>query len=99
MNYIAGAKTVILNVIMSLTVLVTLLFLMPLLAYTPNFILAVIIISAVVGLIDYQAAFRLWKVDKLDFLAFLCSFLGVLFISVPIGLAIAVSFYSVPLVI
>ncbi|KAE9467816.1 hypothetical protein C3L33_00281, partial [Rhododendron williamsianum] len=56
-NYIAGAKTVISNVIMSLTVLVTLLFLMPLLAYTPNFIFAVIIISAVVGLIDYQARF------------------------------------------
>lgn len=64
---------------------------MPLFHYTPNVILAAIIITAVIGLIDYQAAFRLWKVDKLDFLACVCSFVGVLFISVPLGLAIAVS--------
>ncbi|GFZ04121.1 sulfate transporter 3;4 [Actinidia rufa] len=89
-NYNAGAQTVVSNVIMAATVLVTLLFLMPLFSYTPSFILAAIIITAVIGLIDYQAAIRLWKVDKLDFVACLCSFLGVLFISVPLGLAIAV---------
>ncbi|KAG8379922.1 hypothetical protein BUALT_Bualt07G0139800 [Buddleja alternifolia] len=89
-NYNAGAQTVVSNVIMAASVLVTLLFLMPLFYYTPNLILAAIIITAVIGLIDYQAAFKLWKVDKLDFLACLCSFLGVLFISVPLGLAIAV---------
>ncbi|KAL2243362.1 probable sulfate transporter 3.4 [Sesamum indicum] len=89
-NYNAGAQTVVSNVIMAASVLVTLLFLMPLFYYTPNLILAAIIITAVIGLIDYQAAIKLWKVDKLDFLACLCSFLGVLFISVPLGLAIAV---------
>ncbi|KAI8544411.1 hypothetical protein RHMOL_Rhmol08G0294300 [Rhododendron molle] len=89
-NYNAGAQTIVSNIVMSSAVLVTLLFLMPLFTYTPNFILAAIIITAVIGLIDYQAVFRLWKVDKLDFLACICSFLGVLFISVPLGLAIAV---------
>ncbi|XP_012856800.1 PREDICTED: probable sulfate transporter 3.4 [Erythranthe guttata] len=89
-NYNAGAKTVVSNIIMASAVLVTLLFLMPLFHYTPNLILAAIIITAVIGLIDYEAAYNLWKVDKLDFLACLCSFLGVLFISVPLGLAIAV---------
>ncbi|KAF5741694.1 sulfate transporter 3.4-like [Tripterygium wilfordii] len=89
-NYNAGAQTAVSNIIMAATVLVTLLFLMPLFHYTPNVILASIIITAVIGLIDYQAAFRLWKVDKLDFLACLCSFFGVLFISVPLGLGIAV---------
>ncbi|KAK1422463.1 hypothetical protein QVD17_25598 [Tagetes erecta] len=89
-NANAGAKTVVSNIIMATTVLVTLLFLMPLFHYTPNLILAAIIITAVIGLIDYQSALRLWKVDKLDFLACLSSFLGVLMISVPIGLAIAV---------
>lgn len=89
-NYNAGAQTVVSNIIMAATVLITLLFLMPLFHYTPNLILAAIIITAVIGLIDYQAAFRLWKVDKLDFLACICSFFGVLFISVPLGLAIAV---------
>lgn len=76
---------------MATAVLVTLLFLMPLFYYTPNVILAAIIITAVIGLVDYQAAYRLWKVDKLDFLACLSSFFGVLFVSVPLGLAIAVS--------
>lgn len=79
---------------MASAVLVTLLFLMPLFYYTPNVILAAIILTAVIGLIDYQAAYKLFKVDKLDFMACLCSFLGVLFISVPLGLAIAVSFFT-----
>lgn len=85
---------------MSSAVLVTLLFLMPLFYYTPNVILAAIIVTAVIGLIDYEAAYKMWKVDKLDFLACICSFFGVLFISVPLGLAVAVSkiklFLNVP---
>lgn len=92
MNYNAGAQTAVSNIVMASAVLVTLLFLMPLFYYTPNVILGAIIITAVIGLIDYQSAYKLWKVDKLDFLACLCSFFGVLFISVPLGLAIAVSF-------
>ncbi|KAK7271897.1 hypothetical protein RJT34_28157 [Clitoria ternatea] len=90
-NYNAGAQTAVSNIIMAAAVLVTLLFLMPLFYYTPNVILAAIIITAVIGLIDYQSAYKLWKVDKLDFLACLCSFFGVLFISVPLGLGIAVA--------
>lgn len=88
-NYNAGAQTAVSNIIMASTVLVTLLFLMPLFYYTPNVVLAAIIITAVIGLIDYGAAYKLWKVDKLDFVACMCSFFGVLFISVPIGLGIA----------
>ncbi|KAE9616145.1 putative SLC26A/SulP transporter [Lupinus albus] len=90
-NYNAGAQTTVSNIIMASAVLVTLLFLMPLFYYTPNLVLASIIITAVIGLIDYQAAYKLWKVDKLDCLACLCSFFGVLFISVPLGLGIAVA--------
>ncbi|CAH8260653.1 unnamed protein product [Arabidopsis lyrata] len=89
-NYNAGAKTAVSNIVMASAVLVTLLFLMPLFYYTPNVILAAIILTAVIGLIDYQAAYKLWKVDKFDFFTCLCSFFGVLFVSVPLGLAIAV---------
>ncbi|XP_010503650.1 PREDICTED: probable sulfate transporter 3.4 [Camelina sativa] len=89
-NYNAGAKTAVSNIVMASAVLVTLLFLMPLFYYTPNVILAVIILTAVIGLIDYQAAYKLWKVDKFDFFTCMCSFFGVLFVSVPLGLAIAV---------
>ncbi|RVW47596.1 putative sulfate transporter 3.4 [Vitis vinifera] len=84
-NYNAGAKTAFSNIVMAGAVLVTLLFLMPLFYHTPNLVLAAIIITAVIGLIDYNAAFLLWKLDKLEFLACLCSFFGVLFISVPMG--------------
>ncbi|CAA7057955.1 unnamed protein product [Microthlaspi erraticum] len=89
-NYNAGAKTAVSNIVMASAVLVTLLFLMPLFYYTPNVILAAIILTAVIGLIDYEAAYKLYKVDKFDFFTCMCSFFGVLFVSVPLGLAIAV---------
>ncbi|KAH0927148.1 hypothetical protein HID58_019404 [Brassica napus] len=89
-NVNAGARTAVSNIVMASAVLVTLLFLMPLFYYTPNLILAAIILTAVIGLIDYQAAYKLWKVDKFDFFTCMCSFFGVLFVSVPLGLAIAV---------
>ncbi|KAJ4952219.1 hypothetical protein NE237_029051 [Protea cynaroides] len=89
-NYNGGAQSAVSNIVMAATVLVTLLFLMPLFKYTPNVVLAAIIITAVIGLVDYPTALKLWKVDKLDFLACMCAFFGVLFISVQIGLALAI---------
>nr|XP_027095321.1 probable sulfate transporter 3.3 [Coffea arabica] len=89
-NHNAGCKTAASNIIMAVTLMVTLLFLMPLFQYTPNVILGAIIVTAVVGLIDTPAAYQTWKVDKFDFIVLLCAFLGVLFISVQGGLAIAV---------
>ncbi|KAM0964492.1 probable sulfate transporter 3.3 [Malus sylvestris] len=89
-NHNAGAKTAMSNIVMSLTVMVTLLFLMPLFHYTPNVILGAIIVTAVVGLIDVPAAYHIWKIDKYDFLVLICAFLGVIFLSVQQGLAIAV---------
>ncbi|KAM7522882.1 hypothetical protein LguiA_012784 [Lonicera macranthoides] len=75
---------------MAVTVMVTLLFLMPLFQYTPNVVLGAIIVTAVVGLIDVPTAYSIWKIDKFDFVVMLCAFLGVIFISVQEGLAIAV---------
>ncbi|KAI9169710.1 hypothetical protein LWI28_016475 [Acer negundo] len=89
-NHNAGAKTAVSNVVMSVTVMVTLLFLMPLFQYTPNVVLGAIIVTAVIGLIDIPAAYQIWKIDKYDFLVMSCAFLGVIFISVQEGLAIAV---------
>ncbi|KAL5224820.1 hypothetical protein ABZP36_011459 [Zizania latifolia] len=89
-NYSAGCKTAVSNIVMAAAVLVTLLFLMPLFHYTPNVILSAIIITAVIGLVDVQGAAKLWKVDKLDFLACMAAFFGVLLVSVQMGLAIAV---------
>ena len=90
----AGCRTAASNMVMSVIVLLTLLFITPLFKYTPNAILSSIIISAVLGLIDYKAAYRIWKVDKLDFLACLGAFLGVVFSSVEHGLLIAVYIWT-----
>ncbi|GJM96033.1 hypothetical protein PR202_ga12837 [Eleusine coracana subsp. coracana] len=89
-NCLAGCKTAASNMIMSIVVLLTLLFITPLFKYTPNAILSSIIITAVIGLIDYKAAYVIWKVDKLDFLACLGAFFGVIFSSVEYGLLTAV---------
>ncbi|XP_048542250.1 probable sulfate transporter 3.4 [Triticum urartu] len=89
-NYSAGCRTAVSNIVMASAVLVTLLFLMPLFHYTPNVILSAIIITAVAGLIDVRGAAKLWKVDKLDFCACVSAFLGVLLVSVQVGLSIAV---------
>jgi high affinity sulfate transporter 1 len=90
-NYNAGAYTTVSNIVMSLVVMVVLLALTPLFKYAPSTILAAVIIAAVTSLIDIRAAYLIWKVDKFDFLALLGAFFGVLFISVEIGLLIAVS--------
>ncbi|GLT93848.1 hypothetical protein SLE2022_116210 [Rubroshorea leprosula] len=90
-NYMAGCQTAVSNIVMSAVVFLTLEFITPLFKYTPNAILAAIIISAVVGLIDFQAAILIWKIDKFDFIACMGAFFGVVFSSVEIGLLIAVS--------
>lgn len=90
-NYMAGCNTAVSNIVMSLVVLLTLFVITPLFKYTPNAILASIIISAVVGLFDYPAMIKIWKVDKFDFLACAGAFFGVVFIGVEIGLLIAVA--------
>lgn len=90
-NFMAGCRTPVSNVVMSMVVLLTLLVITPLFKYTPNAILGSIIISAVIGLVDYEAAILIWKVDKMDFIACMGAFFGVVFKSVEIGLLIAVS--------
>ncbi|MED6179719.1 Sulfate transporter 2.1 [Stylosanthes scabra] len=96
-NYAAGCETLVSNIVMGMTVLISLQFLTKLLYYTPTAILASVILSALPGLIDVNEALRIWKVDKFDFLACLAAFFGVLFASVEIGLlvAVAVSFSKI----
>lgn len=94
MNYSAGCESVLSNIVMAITVMVTLQFFTRFLYFTPMAILASIILSALPGLVDINEAVRIWKVDKLDFLACLGAFLGVLFHSVEFGLLVAVTSFS-----
>ncbi|XP_065621495.1 sulfate transporter 3.1, partial [Quercus suber] len=90
-NYNAGCKTAVSNIVMAMTVMLTLLFLTPLFHYTPLVVLSAIIISAMLGLIDYAAAIHLWKVDKFDFVVCTSAYIGVVFGSIQMGLVIAIA--------
>ncbi|GKV48597.1 hypothetical protein SLEP1_g55394 [Rubroshorea leprosula] len=89
-NFNAGCKTAVSNIVMAVAVMVTLLCLTPLFHYTPLVVLSSLIISAMLGLIDYEAAIHLWKVDKFDFIVCMGAYVGVVFGSVEIGLVIGV---------
>ncbi|GFZ04707.1 sulfate transporter 3;1 [Actinidia rufa] len=89
-NFNAGCKTAVSNIVMALAVMITLLFLTPLFHYTPLVVLSSIIIAAMLGLIDYDAAIHLWHVDKFDFVVCIGAYIGVVFGSVEMGLVIAV---------
>lgn len=90
-NYNAGCKTAVSNIVMAVAVMITLLFLTPLFYYTPLVVLSSIIISAMLGLIDYDAVIHLWKSDKFDFVVCISAYIGVVFGSVEIGLVVAVA--------
>ncbi|KAF3971557.1 hypothetical protein CMV_004863 [Castanea mollissima] len=90
-NFMAGCNTAVANIVMSCVVLLTLELITPLFKYTPNAVLASIIIAAVVPLVDIPAAILLWKIDKFDFLACMGACFGVVFKSMEIGLLIAVA--------
>ncbi|XWS33294.1 hypothetical protein CRYUN_Cryun22dG0069000 [Craigia yunnanensis] len=90
-NFSAGVETAVSNIVMAITVFISLELFTRLLYYTPIAILASIILSALPGLIDLNEAYNIWKVDKLDFLACIGAFLGVLFATVEIGLLVAVT--------
>ncbi|KAG8389310.1 hypothetical protein BUALT_Bualt02G0216100 [Buddleja alternifolia] len=89
-NFNAGCKTAVSNIVMALAVMLTLLFLTPLFHYTPLVVLSSIIIAAMLGLIDYEAAIHLWHVDKFDFLVCMSAYVGVVFANIEIGLVMAI---------
>ncbi|KAH6761605.1 sulfate transporter 3, partial [Perilla frutescens var. hirtella] len=89
-NFNAGCKTAMANVVQSVCMLMVLLFLAPLFSHTPHVALAAIIISAMLGLIKYKKAYHLFKTDKFDFVICMSAFFGVSFISMDMGLIISV---------
>jgi sulfate transporter 3 len=91
-NYNAGTKTPMSNVVMGVCMMLVLLFLAPLFSYTPLVGLSAIIMSAMLGLINYEEMYHLFKVDKFDFLVCMSAFFGVSFLSMDYGLIISVGF-------
>jgi SulP family sulfate permease len=75
-NLNAGAKTGLSSAFASVVVLVTLLFLTPLLYHLPQAVLAAVIIMAVIGLINFSAIGHAWKVNRHDGVAAIVTFVA-----------------------
>jgi len=77
-NQNSGAKTGMASVITALFVLLTLLFLTPLLYHLPQAVLAAIIIMAVIGLVNFKAVKHAWEASKHDGIAAMVTFVATL---------------------
>lgn len=77
-NINAGAKTGMSSVITAIFVLLTLLFLTPLLYHLPQAVLAAVIIMAVIGLINFGAVKHAWQANKHDGVAAVVTFIATL---------------------
>ncbi|KAK4790309.1 hypothetical protein SAY86_017613 [Trapa natans] len=89
-NHESGAKTGIAGVMNGIVMGCALMFLTPLFEYIPLCCLAAIVISAVMGLVDYEEAIFLWRVDKKDFLLWTVTFITTLFLGIEIGVLVGV---------
>ncbi|XP_057475428.1 sulfate transporter 4.1, chloroplastic-like isoform X1 [Actinidia eriantha] len=89
-NHESGAKTGLSGLVMGIIMGCALLFLTPLFEYIPQCALAAIVISAVIGLVDYDEAIFLWRVDKKDFLLWTITSTTTLFFGIEIGVLVGV---------
>ncbi|XP_051116171.1 sulfate transporter 4.1, chloroplastic-like [Andrographis paniculata] len=89
-NHESGAKTGLSGIIMGIIMGCALQFLTPLFEYIPQCALAAIVIAAVVGLVDYEEAAFLWRVDKRDFLLWTITCFITLFLGIEIGVLVGV---------
>ncbi len=77
-NINAGAVTGMSSVISGLFVLLTLLFLTPLLHHLPQAVLAAVIIMAVIGLVNFAAVKHAWQASRHDGIAAIVTFVATL---------------------
>ncbi|XP_021910367.1 sulfate transporter 4.1, chloroplastic-like [Carica papaya] len=89
-NHESGAKTGLSGIITGIIMCCALLFMTPLFEYIPQCTLAAIVISAVMGLVDFDEAIFLWRVDKKDFLLWAITATTTLFFGIEIGVLVGV---------
>ncbi len=77
-NFDAGARSGLSSVFTALFVLITLLFLTPLLYHLPQAVLAAIIIMAVIGLVNIEAVKHAWEASRHDGIAAIVTFVATL---------------------
>ncbi|WKA00846.1 hypothetical protein VitviT2T_019165 [Vitis vinifera] len=89
-NHESGAKTGLSGIVTGIIIGCALLFLTPLFTDIPQCALAAIVVSAVMGLVDYDEAIFLWRVDKKDFLLWTLTSTMTLFLGIEIGVLVGV---------
>lgn len=98
-NLNAGAKTGFSSVVTAMLVVITLLFLTPLLYHLPKATLAAVIMMAVFGLINFSAIKHAWRANKHDGIASFITFAATmgfaphLDLGILIGAGLAIMFY------
>ncbi len=98
-NLNAGAITGFSSVVTAVVVLITLLFLTPLLYHLPAAVLASVIMMAVMGLVNFKAIKHAWRVHKHDGIAAAVTFVGTLGFAphlewgIVIGISLALGLY------
>lgn len=89
-NAEAGAQSRVAGIVTALCVGLTLMFFTPLFRHLPKAVLAAIVLSAALRLIDGGQARRLWTIKRSDFGLLLLSFGVTLLLGVQLGLALGV---------
>ncbi|MBI4986342.1 MAG: SulP family inorganic anion transporter [Rhodocyclales bacterium] len=98
-NINAGAMTGMSSVFTGVFVLLTLLFLTPLLYHLPQAVLAAVIIMAVVGLVNFDAVKHAWQASRHDGIAAVATFVATLAFAphldngIMIGAGLAIALY------
>jgi MFS superfamily sulfate permease-like transporter len=85
----AGARTPLALVFASATLALCLIFLTGLLGDLPKAVLAAVVVTAVWGLLDFPAMFRMWRISRLDFYAAAIALIAVLGLGILQGILLA----------
>ncbi len=88
-NERAGARTPLALVVASITLALCLLFLTGLVANLPKAVLAAVVLTAVYGLVDLPALFRMWRISRIDFYAATIALVAVLLLGILQGILLA----------
>lgn len=89
-NSDAGAITTVSSIITAITMVLTLLFLTPLLYYLPKPVLSSIILMAIYSLLEFNYAKNLWKTHRKDFVLLMITFLVTIALGIEEGVLLGV---------
>ena len=88
-NEKAGARSPLALVFASATLALCLLFLTGLLENLPKTVLAAVVLTAILGLFDFRALLRMWRISRLDFYAAAIALGAVLLLGILQGILLA----------